>query len=286
MGVFTKNKKEPEPQYYTSATNMKTMNYKVYHMGVGEKTVTFLIAFVVAACVGYLFYGGIGVDEYGNPTTLTWILNISIPSILGIIAGRFFIPLREEQIIKKRKKNLRLQFRDMLDSLNTSIGSGKNVPESMIAVYDDLKVQYDEDADIIHEMEVILSGLHNNVDIEDMLLDFGKRSGIDDIISFANVFKISYRKGGNLKDIIRNTHSILSDKMEIEDDIETLVSSNKLEQNIMIVMPIALIAIIKMMSADFAKNFVTATGIVSTTLAIIMFVVAYIIGKKVLDINV
>ena len=79
MGLFTKNteKKVIEPQYYTSATNMPTYNYKVYHMKLVEKIIYFVAAFIVGAAVGYLFYGGIGVDEFGEPTTLTWVLNTS-----------------------------------------------------------------------------------------------------------------------------------------------------------------------------------------------------------------
>ena len=71
----------------------------------------------------------------------------------------------------------------------------------------------------------------------------------------------------------------------IAEDIETLVTSNKMEQNIMIVMPIALIGVIKMMSPEFAANFVTPTGIISTTVSIVIFVVAYFVGKAVLDIK-
>lgn len=274
-----------EPEYYMSATNMPTLNYRVYNMKPAEKLITFLIAFVVGALVGYLFYGGIGKDEFGQPTTLTWILNISIPAIIGFVAGRLFVPMRVKSIIEKRRKELNHQFRDMLEALTTSLGAGKNVNDSFFAVYEDMKVQYDSDAYILKELEVIISGIHNNVPIEDVLQDFGARSDIDDIKSFANVFKISYRKGGNIKDIIRNTHNILSDKMEIAEDIETLVTSNKMEQNIMIVMPIALIGVIKMMSPEFAANFVTPTGIISTTVSIVIFVVAYFIGKAVLDIK-
>ena len=128
--------------------------------------------------------------------------------------------------------------------------------------------------------------MSNNVDVEDILEDFGKRSGIGDIESFANVFRICYRKGGNIKDTIRNTHAVLSDKMELAEDIETVVTGAKNEQNIMVVMPILLIGMIKMMSEDFAANFTTVTGILSTTFAIGMFVAAYFIGKVVLDIKV
>ena len=73
-----KQKKQIEPQYYHSATNIPTYNYKVYHMPMVEKVIYFLLAFAVGAAVGYLFYGGIGKDEFGNPTLLTWILDISI----------------------------------------------------------------------------------------------------------------------------------------------------------------------------------------------------------------
>lgn len=74
--------------------------------------------------------------------------------------------------------------------------------------------------------------------------------------------------------------------MEITEDIETVVTANKTEQKIMIVMPIVLIGMIKMMSPDFASNFTTITGVISTTIAIVLFVVSYIIGKIVLDIKV
>ena len=96
-----KNKKEMEPQYYVSATNLPTYNYKVYHMKTSEKVLYFLIAFVVGAAVGYLFYGGLAKDEYGNATTATYVLNISIMVIVGCIAGKIFVPSRRDTIILK-----------------------------------------------------------------------------------------------------------------------------------------------------------------------------------------
>ena len=284
--MFKKKEKTYEPQYYSSATNMPTYNYHVYNMPLLENILTFAVAFAAGAAVGFLFYGGIGKDEFGEPTNVTRVLNILIPSIVGVIAGLLFIPSRTKSIVQKRQKELGHQFRDMLDALNVSIGSGKNVTDSFFAVYEDLKIQYESDAFILKELEVILSGIQNNIAIEDLLADFGKRSNVEDIKSFADVFKISYRKGGNIKDIIRNTHSIISDKMEISEEIETLVSSNRLEQKIMIVLPIGLIAVIKMMSPEFAANFVTPTGLISTTISIIIYVIAYFIGKSVLDIKI
>lgn len=288
MMAFMKKeeKKGNEPQYFMSPTNIETLNYKVYYMTKKEKSLYFILAFIFGAIIGYLFYGGIGKDDYGNPTMTTYVLNIIIPVIVGVIAGKMFLPMRTKQIIEKRRKILSLQFRDMLDGITTSFGAGNNVMNTFNSVYDDLKIQYSEDAYIIKELEVIISGMHSNFNIEDLLVDFGARSGVTDIENFANVFKICYRKGGNIQEVTQSTHEILSQKMQIQQEIETTVSGSKMDQMIMIVMPIILIAMIKVMSPEFAENFVSPSGLVATTIAIVMFVAAYVIGKKVMEIKV
>lgn len=287
MGLFTKKEKKPlEPQWYTSATNMPTYNYKVYYMKPIEKILYFLLAFVVGAAVGYLFYGGLAKDEFGNATTTTWVLNIIISSITGLVAGFMFLPIRTKQIINKKRNDLKYQFRELLDALATSIGSGKNVNDSFKAARDDLSVIYENDAAIIKELDLILAGITNNVDIEKSLLDFGERSGIDDIESFANVFETCYRKGGNIKDVIKNTQQIINEKMEVEMEIQTIVTGSKNEQAIMTVMPIGLVGLIKMMSPEFAANFATPAGVIATTIGVALFIVAYFVGNAVLKIKI
>lgn len=280
-----KEKAEQEPQYFMSQLNEPAYNYNVYYMSKKEKTAYALAAFLVGAFVGYLFYGGLGKNEYGMATTTTYVCNIVISLIVGIIAAKAFLPMRNKQIIEKKKRQLNNQFRDMLDCLTTAIGAGKNVPDAFVAVKDDLSNQYNDDAFILKEVDLILSGLHNNINIEVLLSDFGKRSGNKDIENFANVFDVCYRKGGNIKDIMRNTHDILSDKMEINEEIATTISSSKLNLNIMTVMPVFMIGAIKMMSPEFAANFATSSGIVSTTVAVVIFVFSYLIGKKIMVIK-
>jgi len=55
--------------------------------------------------------------------------------------------------------------------------------------------------------------------------------------------------------------------------------------NIMILMPIFLIAMLKSSGEGFAENFVSVSGIISTTVSIFVFIVAYFVGRKVLDIK-
>ena len=281
-----KKLQQDEPLYEISGTNRNMINYKVYKMSSNEKILYFLLACVIGMAVAYLFYGGIGKDQYGNATLLTYILDASIMLVVGLAAGRFFLPIRKDQIILSRKKKLRRQFIDLLDSLSSSISSGKNVPNAFLAAREDLLVQYQPNAYIVQEVDNIISGIQNNIDVGSMLVNFGERSGIQDIRTFGRVFETAYSKGANLKDVVRNCHLILSNKCEIEAEIETKVASNKNEQNIMAIMPVILIAMIKLAGSDFAANFTTVTGIICTTISVGIFVGAYMLGRKILKIEV
>ncbi len=280
------NKDKKEMLYEVSATNRRMINYRVYKLSSNEKALYFILAFAVGAAVAYLFYGGIGKDSYGNPTVLTYVLDISIMAVTGILAAALFLPIRRDQILESRKKRLRQQFIDLLDSLSSSLSSGKNVPDAFAAAREDLMVQYPADAYIIQEIDNILSGIKNNVSVGSMLMNFGERSGIQDIRTFGRVFETAVTKGANLKDVVRNSHLILSNKCEIEGEIETKVAGNKNEQNIMMIMPVILVGMIKFSGSDFSDNFTTPMGILCTTIAIAAFVGSYLLGRKILKIEV
>ncbi len=280
-----KTRPDREPQYYRSATGDVTLNYGVYYMSAIEKIGYFLAAFAVGAAVGYLFYGGMARDEFGDPTTATYFLNLLVMTVTGLIAGKLFLPVRKKQLLENRKKKLKTQFRDMLDALATALGAGRNVYDSFSTVYDEMKNQYEEGEFIIDELFLINTGIMNGVSIEDLLMDFAKRSDVPDIQDFADVFRICYRQGGNIKQTIRETCEIIGEKMSVAEEIETTISGSKSEQYIMLVMPVLLVAMIKLASADFAANFATPSGVVSTTIGMVMFVISYFIGKKLLDIK-
>lgn len=281
-----KKKKVKKSQYIRSLNNMEVLDYRIYCMGKIERLMYILIAFAVGAAVGYLFYGGLAKDEYGNNTQMTYICNVLISCVVGLIATRLFLPVREKQLCQKRQKELRNQFADMLEALATSLSAGKNINDSFQGIYGDMKIQYGEEAYIVSEIHVILAGMTNNIPVENLLADFGQRSGIKDIENFAQVFSTAFRKGGNLKDIIQNTHEIIHDKVTIEMEIESVVASNKMEQKIMIALPILLVGFIKMSSPEFASNFASGSGIIATTIAIACFIAAYFVGQKILDIKI
>ena len=281
-----KDKKPLEPEIMYSATNQKVVNYRVYYLKKRERFIWGSVAFVVGAMVAFLFYGGIGKDAYGSPTIITYIMNVIFMAVCGFVAVKIFLPIRQQQILNKRQKALHTQFIDLLDSLSASLASGQNVPASFVSARNDLLVQYPEDAFIVNEVNQIIDGFNNNIPIEEMLVSLGDRSGIKDISDFGKVFETAYRKGGNIKEIVRNTHEILSTKTQLEMEIQTKITSNKNEQNIMLIMPVIIVGMIKMMGGDFAANFTTPSGLLFTTISIGLFVLAYFLGQSILKIDV
>lgn len=278
-------KKNPEPQFIMSALNTPMLNYKTYVMSGPEKMKTFLMAFVVGGIVGLTFYGGQFRDADGVATSATSISNLVIFTLVGIAAWFIFYPMRREQLRDKRLQELTKQFGSLLEALAVSLSSGMNMSESLISAYTDLKTEYSEEAYIVDEVKEMIDGMQNNIPIEDMITSLGERSQIDDIKNFGVVFEICYRAGGNMKDVVRRTNKIINEKIEIAEEIETALSSNKSQFSAMMVVPVVLMLLLRTMSSSFAASFATVPGIIAITIAIGMFYAAYRLGQKIMDVK-
>lgn len=264
MALF-KKKEKPDP---ISGLIGNATDYHFYSPSLKEKILWFLIGLAAAGAVLYIFYE-----------------NIWVSLIAGAVCGIAFVPIRNRQVISKRRQKLSLQFRELLDALSTSIGAGRNVQDSFVSAVDDLAVQFGRDADIVKELEIICSGMYNNMPIEELLNNFAQRSGVEDIGNFANVFATCYRKGGNINEIIKNTAEIIGDKIEIKMELETMVAGQKNEMNIMLVMPVLFVIVMKSMGGGLI-DLSSTVGILSVTGALIIFVAAYFAGQWITNIKI
>lgn len=279
-----KEKDAQEPRTIPSPVNNPMLNYRVYYMSATERILYGLLVFAAGGFAGWVFYGGLFMED-GDATLLTYISNLIIICIIGGIAVRVFLPALRKMLKEKRDKTLRLQFRDMLENLTSSLASGNTVAESFVNARNDLANQYSESDYIIQELTEIVSGINNGYTLEEMLSAFGERTDSEDIQNFSNVIGNCYRMGGDFKTVVRKTRDIISDKMAIEDEIVTKISSNKLQHNAMCLMPILLVAMLKMSSPSFAENLASFLGVLVTTVAVGIFVASYFWGRKIIDIR-
>lgn len=283
MVIFMK-KKERGPKYLPSPLNNRMLNYREYYMSAAEKIGFFLLTFGIGGCAGLVFYGGLFKRD-GEATTATLISNIVVFLLVGLVSVKFFLPVINEYLKNRRTKKLEKQFSDLLEGLSASLASGGTVSDAFRNARVDLQNQYSPNEMIVCELSEIVNGMDNGKTLEQMILDFGKRSGIEDIENFSNVISNCYRLGGNFRDVMRKTRIIISDKMAISDEITTKLASNKLQLRAMCLMPVVLVGLLKLSSDSFAENLSSAVGVVVTTIAVALFVAAYFWGQKIIDIN-
>ncbi len=278
-------RKTKQPEYIMSQLNTPMLNYREYYMSAAERLQTFLLFFAAGGGLGLVFYGGQFKDEEGLATTATMISNIVIFLAVGIIVACIFIPVRRGQLKEKRKRQVTHQFREMLTALAVSLSSGMNMQESLESTYHDLCMEYSDQAYIVKEVREMLDGIQNNISLEDTLQSFGDRSEISDIQNFGVVFSMCYRTGGNLKEIVRRTNNIISEKIEINEEIETALSSNKSQFTVMLVIPVIIVVMMRAMSSTFAASFATIAGVVAMTVAIGIFIAAYLLAQSIMNIK-
>ncbi len=277
-------KKESAPQFYVSRINTVVVNYEVYIMKATEKILYSLLLLLAGGCVGLIFYGGLFMQD-GQATFATMISNVVVFLVVGLIAIKMFMSNVVEALRKKRLTKLRKEFCDFASTLTTALSSGMNMNDALNASYQDLCNQHSEEAMIVQEVREILNGINNNIPVEDMLADFGSRSGVPDIANFATVFATCYRTGGNIMSVVRRTSEIISEKTMIASEIETAVTSNKMQANIMNVLPIIIVLMMRLMSQEFAASFGTIIGVIGLTVSAGISIGAYRMSQKIMDIK-
>lgn len=268
-----KKVKEPKPQKVKKneivenkgITGMGT-DYNVYILSSREKILAVVAGILVGFVASYIYFG-----------------NETLSVVIGLVAGYKAISIYRNKLQKDRKKKLRLQFRDMLESLSNSYTVGMTATRAFHTAYDDMVVEHGDDSYIAQELALICS-THNNqgIEIKDMVRDFGIRSGIDDVKSFASVFSISTDLGGDIAKVIRETRDMISDKIETELEIQTMVTGQKNQLNILAIMPFVVVV--------FSKAFENGSGtgmiIIVKLVAMLLFIFAYWLGNKIVDIKV
>jgi tight adherence protein B len=194
---------------------------------------------------------------------------------------------KSKQMCAVRKRRLEVEFRDMILSVSSNMQAGYSVENAFREAYKETVTLHGADSPMALELKMLLRRLGNNEQIEDLLMDIAKRSDIQDIRDFAEVFQIAKRGGGDMRGIISNTAHILGGKQEVRREIETVVSDKRFENNIMKYMPFLLVFYISLTSNGYFESlYHNIFGWLIVTLAYIVYNGACIMSDRILDIKV
>jgi tight adherence protein B len=248
------------------------IDYNVYNLKKSEFVFYGLIGAVGFFIIGYIFYKSL------------------VVAIVFSLLGLFFPKLQKKRLLQKRKQELSNQFQQALFSVSSSLVAGRSIENAFLEVSKDLELLYpDPNTYIIKEFELINRRVANREPIESAIIDFSERAGVDDITNFTDVFVTCKRTGGDLVEVIRRTSNMISEKIEIQQEISVMVAQKKFESRILSIMPVLMIALLGYTAGEYMEPLYDLRGIVGPivmTICLGIIVFSFWISQRIMNIKV
>ena len=244
-------------------------DYRVYKTDRWEKAVAFLVLAATLTIIGILFYD--------TPVT----------AVLTVVFMRPALRAYSVLMAERRKDELRKEFRDLLDSLAASFAGGRHMREALSEALKELAAIYQDDDDIMLEIRGMLKRMDDGETDAAVLQDLGERTGIEDIMMFAEVFSTCRETGGDIISAMTSASSMLGDKIRIESEIRSLTAQKKTEGMVISVMPLVIIVFLRMIAPDYiAVMYGSPQGVFLMTFAIAGALGAFYMIRKITAIEV
>lgn len=243
---------------------MPPENYDSYRPSKRELQNYFTVTLLILFCTGYVFYRSTAVA-----------LLMCILSLAGL-------PYYRRLLADKRKNLLRMQFKDMLYSVSSSITAGRYLPEAIEESYSSVALIHGHDSILACEIKNMTRQMKEaNSSDESVLSSLAERSGIREIIDFSDACSTCRRTGGDLGRMIQRSVSLLSHNIEIQKEKEVLMSQKKLESRLLAAMPVAVTGLINLSSSDYLDvMYSTALGRILMTAAFAGTVFSFLLSMK------
>ena len=253
----------------TQRTCKARRDYSQYSFSMKERILYLLQGGLLAAGLDLLFYKSL------------WILPLLTPIPL------LYLRWQKRRLIRERKRQLNYQFKDALNSMSVAVQAGYSVENAVSACVRDLRQLYDKGSDILEEFQYMESQQHVSIPIEELFLDLGRRSGVEDIENFAEVFFAAKRTGGDMDHVLQKVSRMLGDKIDVKKEIEATLAAKKSEQMIMSLMPAGIILYMRLTSPGFLDvMYGNPFGICAMTICLGIYAGAYWMGRRIVDIEI
>lgn len=228
-----------------------------------------VVGSAILLCISYFFYHSF------IPLIFLWPL---------LIVYRRLCEIEREHL---RKQKLGLQFKDGILAVSAALKAGYSIENAFYEAYKDLCHLYKPEDMIIQEFLYINRQLKNNMVLESLLMDFADRSRVEEIRDFAEVFSIAKRSGGNLNKMIEHTALLISEKIQVKRDIQTILAARQFEQKVMNLVPLFILFYIGITSPGFFDPmYGNPGGICIMTICLLIYFAAFILSKKIVAIEI
>lgn len=230
-----------------------------------------IVAVDIAICgtVSYLFYNSL------------W--GLVLTPIGYVVALRIY---RNNQI-EKQKSKLTAEFIDGLRCVSNALMAGYSLENAWIEAQKELALMHGEDSIMCIEFGEMNRCQKMSIPLEKSLENFAKQSEVEDILTFSEIFSFAKRSGGSFVDIIESTTYKINAKYETNNEISVTIASKKLEQKVMNVVPVFIVAYMRVTSPDYMEClYGNPLGISFMTCCLVVYAMALVLAEKIINIKV
>lgn len=207
--------------------------------------------------------------------------------LLFLPVGICYPLFMRERLKVKRQEELQIQFKDAILAVSGCLNAGYSVENAFSEALKETDRLYGKESMMSREIRLLIHKTRLNRTVEDVLMDFAIRSGLEDVKSFADVFLAAKSSGGEMMKIISRTTDIISEKVRIKQDILTATAGRRMEQKIMNAVPFVIVFYMDVSSPGFFNVlYTTAAGRVIMTGCLLIYLGAIVWGQKILEIEV
>lgn len=206
--------------------------------------------------------------------------------IPGVAVGIYVYRCRFRTQLKKRLLRRRDEFKDLIIAVESALEAGNSLERAFSLAANDIAVMYGPRHEMVSLIRAMERRLSLGCTFEESLAQFARSVDIDEVYDFTEVISTIKKTGGNAIKVIRDTSEKIVEEIELEQELEVIVASKNLEQQIMILMPSFIIIFLKVSSQGFLDPlYHNLVGWILMTLALMVNIFADRLGKKIVDIK-
>jgi len=208
-----------------------------------------------------------------------------IVSLFGLFYPRWII----SAIIDKRRMLLNTQLREAMFSLTSSLLAGPSFQRAIERCVPDLERIFHQakEAPIVHEFRLMAEDMRMGYSLEETLIAFRDRVKLEDVDDFVNAALITKRRGGNLTEVLGNISKIISEKIEIKNDILVMTAGKRMEAKILSLMPMGIGTCLTFLSSEYmSPMYSTLFGKLLMFVGFCLIGLNYVVSRKIIKIDV
>ena len=210
-----------------------------------------------------------------------------IAFVLGLAFFPVYIHMQKKALLQKRVIQMREQFLLAARLTAGSMQAGYSPENAFREALPELQKVYDRSAFIVTEYTRLASGLSLHIPLEELLADLAGRSGVEDIERFTEVFITARRSGGDLAGILLNTTEMIRAREETRKEIETMLAGRAMEQTMMAVIPLCILAYVGLASPGFMEPmYHTLPGVLIMAASLGIYAAGWLWGRHIIHIEV